>query len=354
MTDVIIVGAGVVGLFCAARLARAGVRVTVLEAEPEDFSPHGPTASLAAAGMLSPIAEGIDAAHPHFTQLALASFDLWRALSKGAPWEDGVTFGGAAILAREPDALMAKVKALGRKAEPMPAGQWRKRSGFATRVENVVFVEDEGVADPQRVISGLVMDARRHGAIVQYGVDVERVTRSSVKTWNGREIEADRVVLAPGVWASDTLKRAAPALGLIEPAKGQLVPVTLEYALTLSVHASDFYIAPRLSDVVLGASFEPGVGDRAPSPVRADALLAAAERVLPGQVRSAGRGWAGVRPMSPDGAPIVGESGAALVACGHSRNGWLLAPITAEIICALVLGEEIPDLWAAFSPARFA
>jgi glycine oxidase len=58
--------------------------------------------------------------------------------------------------------------------------------------------------------------------------------------------------------------------------------------------------------------------------------------------------------MSPDGWPLIGASGEGLlVAAGHSRNGWLLAPVTAEIITAYVFGANIAPPWAALSPQRF-
>ena len=57
--------------------------------------------------------------------------------------------------------------------------------------------------------------------------------------------------------------------------------------------------------------------------------------------------------MSPDSWPMIGPSGDVLIAAGHSRNGWLLAPITAEIITAYVMGADIPAEWAALSPDRF-
>ncbi len=57
--------------------------------------------------------------------------------------------------------------------------------------------------------------------------------------------------------------------------------------------------------------------------------------------------------MSPDGWPMIGPSGEALIAAGHSRNGWLLAPITAEIITAYVMDADIAPQWAALSPDRF-
>jgi glycine/D-amino acid oxidase-like deaminating enzyme len=103
MTSVIVVGAGIVGMYSALRLAQLGAHVTLLEAEAEDFGGHGPAASLAAAGMLAPISEAFaeEGAHPNLAELGLASFDLWREQAKGAIWEDGVRFDGAAFVARD-------------------------------------------------------------------------------------------------------------------------------------------------------------------------------------------------------------------------------------------------------------
>jgi glycine oxidase len=107
-------------------------------------------------------------------------------------------------------------------------------------------------------------------------------------------------------------------------------------------------------DVVLGATMEPGKSDRFPSDQAAQDLLTKAEQLFPGLVRQREKGWAGVRPMSPDGAPIVGKSGDLWVAAGHGRNGWLLAPITAEIIATEIMGGERDALWSRYSPDRFA
>src|SRR5262249_30830915 len=96
--------------------------------------------------------------------------------------------------------------------------------------------------------------------------------------------------------------------------------------------------------------------NRRPDPEQIEMLFEAAQQALPGQVqRTDTPARAGVRPMSPDWSPMIGRSGpeGVFVAAGHSRNGWLLAPITAEIIVAHVFGEDLPELWRAFSPDRF-
>jgi glycine oxidase len=363
MTSVAIVGGGVIGLFCAATLARRGARVTLFEAMKEDFDVHGPAASLAAAGMLAPISEALreEQAHAALEALRLASFDLWRAQGADAIWADGVRFSGAAVLAKDEAGaaeVLAKVAALGRRAAPMKPGDWWKRAGLDARAPHAVFVEDEGVADPPRVLSGLAMEARRCGATLLFSHDAVELGAGFVRSYEGERAEADHIVVAPGAWASKALAAAAPALERIRPAKGHMIPVAVEGELIANVRAPDFYLARRgEGDVVLGGDMKFGDYNRRAEPERVAALFAAAERALPGLVRAHGEAppWAGVRPMSPDGAPLIGPSGAAgvLVAAGHSRNGWLLAPITAEIVSAYVFGDEAAPEWAAFSPTRF-
>jgi glycine oxidase len=352
MKSVVIVGGGVIGLFCAVRLAKAGARVTLLEAETEDVSAYGPAASAAAAGMLAPLNEE---ASPH-DKLAFDSLDLWRSLSKGAEWEDAVRFdGGVAVCATGEVAqtLTQRAAAFGRAAWPINASRVRKLTSLRGKLEHTVFVEDEGVCDPVRMISGLAMQARAMGVIIEYSEDAEFVRPDAVSTHEGGLHRADVVVLAPGAWATDELKRAAPALNHVRAGKGHLVPVSLPGPLAPNLRASGFYIAQRREDVVLGATLELDRTDRRVEKERVQELLDAASALLPGEIEQAGQAWAGIRPMSPDGWPMIGPSGDVLVAAGHSRNGWLLAPITAEIITAYVFGAEIPSEWAALSPQRF-
>lgn len=352
MKRVVIVGGGVIGLVCAVRLAKAGARVTLLEAEVEHHELFGPGASVAAAGMLSPLNEEPS---PH-DALAFESLDLWRFQQNGAEWADGVRFDGGVVACnseQEAAALIQRAQALGRRASLLNVAQFKKRTNLRARVEHAVLLEDEGVLDPARVLSGLSMQARAHGVIVDYRADVNLVEANHVTTQDERVYETDLVLLTPGAWATDRMKAVAPAMKHIRAGKGELLSVKLERDLAPNFHAPGFYLAQRREDVVLGATLEYDKFDRHVDQDRVAALLAAAQKLLPDEIESTGQAWAGVRPMSPDGWPMIGPSGDVLVAAGHSRNGWLLAPITAEIITAYVFDAAIEPAWAALSPERF-
>jgi len=349
MMRVVIVGAGIVGLACALRLAREGARVTVLESDPDDLHVFRAAASGAAAGMLAPF-DSESSAHG---ELALASFDLWRT-ELAAPLREGLRFDGAVIACateRDAAALQARVMSFGRRVAPMTRGQAARRVGFP--LDHALAVDDEGVADPIWTLGALKLELRRLGASILHDRDVAQVTANQVRTFDGEVYEADRVVLAPGVWANADLAHAAPALMHVRPAKGHLVAVIPAKPLEVTLHAPGFYLARRREDVVLGATMQFDRYERNVEEAQVQKLFAAADAAAPAALKPAGRAWAGVRPMSPDGWPMVGESNGVLVAAGHSRNGWLLAPITAEIITAYVFNAPIPPAWAALAPQRF-
>jgi glycine oxidase len=135
-----------------------------------------------------------------------------------------------------------------------------------------------------------------------------------------------------------------PALRRIVPIKGQALAVTRDYGTVGEgrvVRGEGVYVVPREANrVVIGATSESGVADvAAPMPVALD-LLDRARRICRGldDVEIAGT-WAGVRPGSPDHLPFVGalEPDGLFVNVGHERNGILLAPLSAKIICDLIL-----------------
>lgn len=354
---IVVIGAGSVGLFAGLRLAERGADVTLIDGDA-GLSENA-SASLAAAGMLSPLGEAENEpenAHPRATELALASFDLWRA--SPAPLRAYARFDGGLILGDAPHAT-AQARTHERKADTLTPAEIEARFGLKIAGERGVYVEDEGVIEPAPMLAALATALKEAGGALHFDVEAEIVDGAPwkrVRCSGGESFTADHVVVAPGAWARDKLQESAPALKHIRPAKGCLAIASVVASVRANVRGEGFYLAPRgEGQAVLGSTMQFDVFDRRAEPEKIDALFAAAERALPGQVtRTHAPNWAGVRPMSPDWSPMIGPSGEAIVAAGHSRNGWLLAPMTAEIVCAYVFGEDLPPLWAAFSPDRFA
>jgi glycine oxidase len=353
MKRVVVVGAGVIGLYCAVRLAMHGAQVTLLDGRDEDLDLWSATASANAAGMLAPVGDEYGA----HDRLAMDSLALWRAHRDGAEWADAVRFEGVVIstesVERAEDYL-TRARALGARADTLPPARARKLTGFDSPLPNALFIEDEGTAEPLRTLTGLAMQARALGVLIEYGAEAMNVEAHRVVCHDDRVFEADAVVVAPGVWATKRLMAGAPCLQRIEPAKGHMAGVAAPERLRANFRAPGFYLARRREEVALGSTMESGRYDRFVKSEAIEALLARAKALLGDDVVYLDRAWAGVRPMSPDGWPMVGRDvGGVLVAAGHSRNGWLLAPITAEIISAYVFDREIAPEWAALAPQRF-
>ena len=144
-----------------------------------------------------------------------------------------------------------------------------------------------------------------------------------------------------------------------EPVRGQILSLdNTQPALRRIVVGEEVYLVPkRDARVVVGAT-EDRVGfDRRVTAAGVQRLLAAAPRLVPALADCAFRdAWAGLRPCTPDGLPMIGRAPGVeglLVAAGHHRNGVLLSPITGRLIADLVLGKPLPPEADAFRLERF-
>lgn len=365
---IIIVGGGIIGLALAWRLSQNGVAVTVIDA-----GAAVPPATPAAAGMLAPsfeeLAGPISGALYDFS---VASLKRWRSFAAELEAESGEAidyrpFGILGVAMDESGAAALReafeaVTALGGAVEWLTGDETRAiEAGLSDRVLAGVFAREEGQVDPRRATRALrEAVSRRGGAFIN--ARIRRIVRRGadaigVETAGGDRIEGVRVVIAAGAAAAAIeLGAAAP----VYPIKGEAVALRARGDnLRCVVRAPGAYLCPKADGrLVIGATEVEEDASLEPAPAAIEGLKRAGAAVFPasGAYREVER-WAGLRPATPDAAPILGPvpdgPEGLFLALGHYRNGILLAPETAAALAPAILGGEISPLLGAFSLARF-
>lgn len=352
--DIVIAGGGIIGLVSAHALAREGLRVTLVD-------DGRPAATAAAAGMLAPSFEHALAALEGF---ARESLDEWRMLAPLIEEESGVAVdlqmtgvlsvafageergefpedlkGGAPLSARD-------VLALEPALAPDVAGGW--------------FAEGDGQIDPRALMRALPAAIARHGGRIIRGQRVARVEKEKgaicgVRLSSGELLAAGAVVVATGS-RIEGLGPLPP--GAVFPVKGEALAVTRSAAAPSRViRTRNAYLCPKADGrLVIGATEIAGEASLTTDAARIERLKKGAARAVPALAAGAElERWAGLRPATADGLPIIGEGPdgptGLLYALGHYRNGVLLAPATAAMLLRVITrGEAAP---AAFSAGRF-
>jgi glycine oxidase len=167
---------------------------------------------------------------------------------------------------------------------------------------------------------------------------------------------SDRVVLAAGAWTPLIAGVGAPARA-IEPLRGEMIAFGAA-PLRHVTYGPDGYLIPRSDGhTIAGSTSEHAGFDADTTEAGVAAIRAGAVRCCPAlaDVRVDAT-WAGLRPMTPDALPILGpdpERERVIYACGHARNGILLAPITGEVVADLVTGAAPRYDLSRFRPGRF-
>ncbi|MEA2479670.1 MAG: glycine oxidase [Thermoleophilaceae bacterium] len=359
--DVVVVGAGVIGLACAWRLAERGLTVCVLERDAP-----GAGASGVAAGMLAPVTEA-EFGEGALLDLNLAAARAWPAFAATLGERTGTAVGyeqgGALVVAADRDdaAELRRLhdfqRSLGLEVEWLTASAARRlEPALAPRIAGAIHAPHEAQADPRAVVRALRDALCAAGGEVVTGVEVAALRDHGVETSAG-PLAAAHVVAAAGAW-SGALAGAPP----VRPVKGQIVrlrrrPGTAPLASRL-VRTPRCYVVDRSNgEIVVGATVEDRGFD---TQVTADGvfrLLEAAYEVLPdiGELDWVEAG-ARLRPGTPDNAPAIGRGsmGGLIWATGHFRNGILLAPVTADAVAAIVAGGDPGPAMLPFAPDRFA
>jgi glycine oxidase len=361
--DVVVVGAGAIGAACAYELAAAGSRVTVIErAEP------GAEASGASAGMLSAFTG--ERAGPA-GELYRMSRDLYEPLARALLDESGVDIhyqrgGHLELCMGEEDVRRARKLAADNARDPehveflTPEEVRDLEPEVTLEARGALFLPRNEWVDGARLVTALVRAATIRGVRFLLGQPVEELLRSGGRVTGVRArgigtVEAGAVVLAAGAWASE-IAGVPPQLRL-RPVKGQMLALANDPPLiSRAVIREEIYLVPRSTgECLVGATVEDGVADKTVTPSALHWLITEALTTVPAFGRAPFlRAWAGLRPASSDGLPVVGPwpvLPGLHVATGHFRSGILLAPVTAQIIrdwitkgrCQLPADRFLPD-----------
>lgn len=373
--DVIIVGGGIMGCTAALRLAQAGLSVCVLER-----SVPGAEASTAAAGILAPMMEAEEVGPA--LRLGLRSAALYAELAAELRSAHALEIGHRVTgllrvaMANEPlgwQALEHHAARLRGSGLPLADGVTlldgdearRREPELSPEVCAALELPGEGQVDPRLLLPALSVAAERAG--VRFVTDC--VVREILTTGDrargvrldGERLHAEHVVVAAGSWTSLVPGVPLPSV-TIAPVKGQVLRTHARpRLLTRVVFGAGGYLVPRASgDVLVGATTEHVGFTRGVTLAGLAELIAIATRITPRLASSTVlEHWAGFRPGTPDGLPLVGATSVAnlWLASGHYRNGILLAPVTAEILCAQLQGTSLGALSAdasALDPRRFS
>ena len=352
---VIVVGAGIIGRSVAWLLAQRGAAVTVVDPDPSR------AAACVAAGMLAPVTEA-NFGEDDLLQLNLRSAGRWPRFAEELGCESGADVGyvesGTLLVARdlddrrELDRLAVYLQSRGRAVEPLDARSLRRREpalGVSTR--GGLWVAGDHQVNPRATLEALASAGERRG-VAEVAAAAVAVESQRVELADGRVLDADAVVACAG-WCTRDL------LGVpLRPVKGQVVRLGTTRRAVLPTHVIrglDVYVVTRPDgEIVVGATSEEVGPDRTVTAGGVRALLGEAWRLLPGLDEAPLLECAaGLRPATPDGAPVLDTVQGVHVATGHHRNGVLLAPVTADAVAAAVCDGAWPEFTETFRLDRF-
>ncbi|MGW1070272.1 glycine oxidase ThiO [Streptomyces aureus] len=372
-SDVLVVGGGIIGLVTAWRAAQRGLATALVDPEP------GGGAAQVAAGMLAAVTE------LHFGEETLLGLNLASArrypdfaaeLTEATGQDLGYRRSGTLAVALDADdrAHLRELHALqvrsGLESQWLSGRECRRLEPMlAPGVRGGLRVDGDHQIDPRRLAAALVTACERAGVVMHRTwakrLAVARERATGVVTTEGTELGADRVVLAGGSLSGRLEGVPEEAVPPVRPVKGQVLRLTVprRYAPFLNrtvravVRGSHVYLVPRENgELVVGATTEELGFDTTVTAGGVYELLRDAHELVPGITElPLTETRAGLRPGSPDNAPLLGPSAldGLLLATGHHRNGVLLTPVTGDVMAHVLATGELPAEARPFTPLRF-
>ena len=351
--DVAIVGGGAIGLACAWRLAQSGADVVVFES-----GEIGGEASFAAGGMLAPGPEsaihqfgGTRAMRDAMFELCVQSRDLYPAFAAELLEQTGVDvelcqIGSPTCDWRQPGILLVPDEEIGDSNSVLYNG----REAF--------WFERDGQVEPRLLTRALRLACEQAGVEIHQNTPVQRIeikdARAVAVVTGDARYSTENIVLCAGAW-SGQFGLPDAATPPVRPVAGQMLQLCGGQTLKHIIYGAHCYLIPRRDGrLLVGATIEEIGFEKRVTPENTAQLLGTARELAPiVNEMPLETSWSGLRPVSPDGLPILGGGPIEnlIYATGHGRNGILLAPRTAELVVgALLRDEEAP---AEFGLARF-
>lgn len=370
--DVIIAGGGIIGGAIAFELARQRLRVLVI-----DRQAPGQEASWAAAGMLSPAPDSLEAIP--LVPLARASLKIYPEFVAAVESASGMSAGfrphGAIEILFEADAenkllaMVAQHQKLGLDTEILHVEDAVVLEPHINReIRAAALLRSEAAVDNRAFTNAILRAAELSGAKFRANSSVEKLILDGEGKCigviaDGDQIFAKHVVIAAG-FASGSIGEIAQYAPTV-PMRGQMVALKSEQVdLHRVIRSEHGYIVPRGNGhCVTGSTIENVGVEKRVTPEGIGKILSAAVKMIPALKDAAiVETWCGLRPDTPDHLPSLGPTDieGLLIATGHFRNGILLAPITAKLIAEWITTQRTPldkntnVNWEDFSPMRFA
>lgn len=374
--DVLVIGGGVIGLAVAWRAAQRGLEdIVVVDPSPG----HG--AAGVAAGMLAPVTE-LQYGEEPLLRLGMASNERYAAfaaeLTEASGGEDtGYRRCGTVAVALDSDdraelrELHAFHERLGLDSTWLTGREARKLEPMlAPGVRGGLHVADDHQVDPRRLLTALVRACERAGVVFHRTEAVELLVEGGravgARLGTGGTLAADRVVLAAGPHSHRLPGLPEGVLPAVRPVKGQILRLRIPDAyrpflnrnVRAVVRGQHLYLVPRENgELVIGATTEEQGYDTTVTAGGVYELLRDAHELVPGITElPLVETSAGLRPGSPDNAPLLGPTDlpGLVAATGHYRNGVLLTPVTADLLADYLATGEVPELARPFAPSRFS
>ncbi|MFH8406145.1 glycine oxidase ThiO [Streptomyces sp. NPDC018019] len=375
--DVLVIGGGIIGLVTAWRAAQRGLRTTVADPAP------GGGAAQVAAGMLAAVTE------LHYGEQTLLGLNLASArrypdfaaeLAEASGRDLGYRQCGTLAVALDADdrAHLRELHALQRRSgldsEWLTGRECRRLEPLlAPGVRGGLRVDGDHQVDPRRLAAALLAACERAGVVFHRAaagrLTVGRGRATGAELADGSRIEAGQVVLAAGSCSGRLAGVPEEVLPPVRPVKGQVLRLRmpdglpggvpfLSRTVRAVVRGGPLYLVPREDgELVVGATSEELGWDTTVTAGGVYELLRDAHELVPGITElPLVETRAGLRPGSPDNAPLLGPTAlpGLLVATGHHRNGVLLTPVTGDAMAAVLTGGPLPEEARPFAPDRFA